>query len=191
MMLLDLLKNPAGFLEKARGESWRRAFGFFMIITVVLSVVTPFVNYLGIQSTDISSAYQAQIIAYRLTTVLIPQYGFYTYFIEALLIIGIAIVYLMFLTGFVHLVYRAMGGKGPVLNAWKTSCYGVAPCILGGFLPYISLFAATYSLLLQLYIGPKTLYGVQESRAIVFLAIILGLTFIEMLTVGTTVEFLM
>nr|MDO8097831.1 YIP1 family protein [Candidatus Njordarchaeota archaeon] len=189
MILIDLLSNPTEFFQTARDKHWREAFGFFLIITVALSILTPIANYLGIQSTDISSAYQAQIIAYRVSTVLLPQYGVYTYFIEALLIIGFAIIILLFLTGFVHVIYRAMGGSGPISNAWKTSCYGVAPCILGGFLPYISLFAAAYSLLLQIYIGPKTLYGVQESRAVVFLAVILALTFIEMLTVGTTVEF--
>lgn len=190
MILIDLLSNPAGFFQTARDRHWKRAFGFFLIITLVLSIATPIVNYLGIQSTDISSSYQAQIIAYRLSTILLPQYGIYTYIIESLLIMGFAMIYLLFLTGFVHLIFRLMGGKGPISNAWKTSCYGVAPCILGGFLPYISLFGAAYSLILQLYIGPKTLYEVKESRAIVFLAIILALTFFEMLTKGTTVDFL-
>jgi hypothetical protein len=190
MKLFDCLKDPTSFFDDARSENWRPAFGFFLMITVALSVATPIVNYLGIDSTDLSSAYQAQILAFRLSTPMLAQYGIYAYFIEALLIIGIATLYVLFLTGFVCLVFRAMGGKGPVSNAWKSSCYGVGPCILGGFLPYVSLFAAAYSLLLQLYIGPKTLYGVQESRAVVFLAVILALTFIEMLTVGTTVEFL-
>lgn len=190
MKLLDSLRDPSGSIERVRGENWKPAFKFFLEITLILSLVTPVINYLGFQSTDLSSAYQAQILGYRLSTVLLPQYGIYTYFIEALLIIGFAIVILLFLTGFVHLVFRLMGGKGPVSNAWKTSCYGVAPCVLGGFLPYVSLFGAAYSLLLQLYIGPKTLYGVKESRATLFLAIILALTFFEMLTRGTTVEFL-
>jgi hypothetical protein len=191
MKLFDSLRNPSGFLDGVRNENWRPAFSFFLMITIALSVATPIVNYFGIESTDLSSAYQAQILAFRLSTPMLAQYGVYAYFIEALLIIGIATLYVLFLTGFVHLVYRAMGGKGPILNAWKTSCYGVSPCILGGFLPYVSLFVAAYSLLLQLYVGPKTLYAVQESRAIAFLAVILGLTFIEMLTVGTTVEFLL
>jgi hypothetical protein len=82
-----------------------------------------------------------------------------------------------------------MGGKGSISNAWKVSCYGVGHCVLGGFLPYISLFAGFYCFIVQLYIGPKTLYEVKELRAIVFLAVMLALTFIETFTKGTTVGF--
>ncbi|MDI6822744.1 MAG: hypothetical protein QMD66_07900, partial [Actinomycetota bacterium] len=93
----------------------------------------------------------------------------------------------IFLTVFLHLVFRLMGGKGAILNAWKAASYGVGPCILGGFLPYISLFAGFYSFIIQLYVGPKVLYRVKDSRAIVFLAIMIALAFIEMFIKGTTV----
>jgi len=82
-----------------------------------------------------------------------------------------------------------MGGKGTILSTWKAFCYGIGPCILGGFLPYISLFAAFYSLLLQLYMGPKVLHEIKELKMIIFLAVILALTFIEMFLTGTTVNF--
>ncbi|MEW5760491.1 MAG: YIP1 family protein [Candidatus Thermoplasmatota archaeon] len=190
MKLFDLLKNPTEFFENVKDEDWKPAFKFFLMITIILSIVTPIVNYLGIESTDFSSAYKAQILAYRfLKGTLLTQYGTSAYLIEAFLIFGFAIIILLFLTGFLHLVFRLMGGKGLVLNAWKASCYGVGPCVLGGFLPYVSLFAAFYSLILQLYIGPRVLYKVKDSRAIVFLAIILALTFIEMFTKGTTIGF--
>jgi hypothetical protein len=81
-----------------------------------------------------------------------------------------------------------MGGKGSILNAWKALCYGVGPCIIG-FLPYISLFAVFYSFILQFYIGPRILYQVKELRAIIFLAIMLALIFIENFTKGTTIRF--
>lgn len=150
-------------------KNWKPAFKFFLVITVILSIVTPIMNYFRIESTDFSSAYQAQILAYRfLKGTLLTQYGTSAYLIEAFFIMGFAVIILLFLTGFLHLTFRLMGGKGPVLNAWKASCYGVGPCILGGFLPHISLFAAFYSLILQLYIGPRVLYRVKESRAIVF-----------------------
>jgi len=83
-----------------------------------------------------------------------------------------------------------MGAKGTISSTWKALCYGIGPCIFGGFLPYISLFAAFYSLLLQLYIGPKILHGIEESKMILFLAAVLALTFIEMFLTGTTMSFL-
>jgi hypothetical protein len=190
MRLLDLLGDPTGFYENVRIQNWKPPFVFYLIITTVLSIATPITNYFGIESTDLSSAYQAQILSYRLLPILMTNFGVYAYLAEAFLILGLSIVILLLLTVFIHLVYRAIGGKGPVLNAWKSSCYGVGPCILGGFIPYVSLFASALSLLLQLYIGPKTLYGAKESRALGFLAILLALTFLEMLTRGTTVDFL-
>ena len=190
MKLFNLLKNPPEFFESVKEEDWKPAFKFFLEITIIISIATPIVNYFGIESTDFSSSYQAQILAFRfLKNTLLSQYGIFAYLIEVFLIIGFSVAILLFLIVFLHLIFRIMGGKGPILNAWKASCYGVGPCILGGFLPYISLFAAFYSFLLQLYIGPKVLYRVSESRAIVFLAIMLALTFIEMFVKGTTVGF--
>lgn len=190
MRLFNLLKNPTEFFENVRNEDWKPAFKFFLVITIILSIVTPIVNYFGIESTDFSSAYQAQILAYRFVeNTLFPQYGVYAYLIQPFLILIFACGILIVGMAFLHLIFRLMGGKGSILNAWKAMCYGIGPCILGGFLPYISLFAAFYSLILQLYIGPKVLYKVKESRAIVFLAIILALTFIEMFIKGTTVGF--
>jgi len=187
---LPLLMDPPAFFEMVRNEDWKPALIFFLEISFTLSTLTAIANYLGVESTDFSSAYQAQILAYRiLKGTLLVQYGVYAYLLEVFLILGFAFLLLVFLTGFSHLVFRLMGGKGSILNGWKASCYGVGPCILGGFLPFISLFAAFYSLLLQLYIGPKILYAVKESRAIVFLSIMLALTFIEMFVRGTTVGF--
>jgi len=158
MILFDLLKDPIEFFENVKGENWKPAFKFFLAITVILSIVTPIVNYIGVESADFSSAYQAQILAYGLLeSTLLSQYGISAYLIEAFLIVGFAVAIALSLTGFLHLFYRLMGGRGSVLNAWKAVCYGVGPCILGGFLPYISLFAAFYSLILQVYVGPRIL----------------------------------
>jgi len=188
--LYDLLKDPTQFFEGVRDENWKPGFKFFLKITIILSVATSIVNYLGVESTDISSAYQAQILGYNfLKMTLLALYGVYAYVIEALLIIGFSTAILTFLTVFLHLIFRLMGGEGSILNSWKSACYGVGPCILGGFLPYVSLFAAFYSFIIQFYIGPKVLYRVEESRAIVYLAIMLALTFVEMFVKGTTLGF--
>lgn len=188
MRLFDLLKNPTAFFEASREENWKAAFTFFLQITIALSIVTPVVNYLGVESTDFSSAYQAQILSYTfLKDTLLREYGTYAYVVEAFLITGFAFVVLIFLTGFLHLACKLMGGKGPILNAWKAASYGVGPCILGGFLPYVSLFAGFYSAIIQFYVGPKVLYGIKESRGIVFLAVIIAATFAEMLLRGTTI----
>lgn len=189
-LLAFLLKDPSAFFEKIRKEDWKPAFIFFLKITAIIAVVTPVVNFLGVASTAFSSSYQAQIISYRLVKDnLVPRYGAAAYLFEPFLIVWFACAVLLLATLFIHVAYHLMGGKGTLSSAWKAMCYGAGPCILGGFLPYISLFAAFWSLLLQFYVGPKILYKAGEGRAIIFLAAILALAFIEIFTEGTTVGF--
>ena len=184
------LTNPSDFFNGVRNENWKPAFVFFLWVTLFIAIVTPIVNYLGIESTDFSSSYQAQIAAYNLVKHnLFNVYGAYAYLIEAVLIFVFAILILLFLSLLLHLIYRLIGGTGSILNAWKAACYGIGPCLLGGFLPYISLFAAFYSFAIQFYLGPMILYSAKESRAIVVFVALIALTFIEMFVLGTTVGF--
>lgn len=120
---------------------------------------------------------------------LFELYGAYAYLIEAVLILAFAIPILLFLTLLLHAIYRLIGGQGSVLNAWKAACYGIGPCLLGGFLPYVSLFAGFYSFAMQFYLGPKTLYKAKDGRAIVVFVAFIALTFIEIFVLGTTVGF--
>jgi len=106
-----------------------------------------------------------------------------------ILIFTFAFPILLFLTLLLHTIYRLIGGQGSILNAWKAACYGVGPCLLGGFLPYVSLFASFYSFSMQFYIGPMILYEVKEGRAIIVFVAFIALTFIEMFVLGTTVGF--
>ena len=188
--LAKQLANPGEFFNSVRPEDWKPAFAFFLWVTLLISLVTPILNYLGMESTDFSSSYQAQILAYNLVKKsLLNLYGSYAYLIEAILIFAFAIPILLFLTLLLHLIYRFIGGQGSVLNAWKAACYGIGPCLLGGFLPYISLFAGFYSFAMQFYLGPRTLYKAKESRAIVVFVAFIALTFIELFVAGTTVGF--
>jgi len=181
------LTDPSGFFNDAKAEDWRPSFIFFLWITLIISVITPITNFFGIESTDLSSSYQSQILAYNFVKNNLQTYGFLAYILEAVLIFALAISILLFLTIFLHLLYRIIGGQGSVLNAWKAVCYGIGPCLLGGFLPYISLFAGFYSFALQFYIGPRELYNAEEGRAIVVFVALIAWTFIEMFVFGSTV----
>jgi len=188
--LTKQLRDPRSFFDSVRTEDWKSSFVFFLFITLFISIVTPIANMFGMESTDFSSSYQAQIIAYNIVeNELLKIYGAYAYLVEAILIFAFAIPILLFLTLFLHLVYKLIGGRGSVLNAWKAACYGTGPCLLGGFLPYISLFAGFYSFAMQFYFGPMILYRAKESRAIVVFVVLIALAFIKMFVLGTTVGF--
>jgi len=188
--LAGQLADPTGFFDGVRAEGWKPAFVFFLWVTLFISLVTPIVNFFGVASTDLSSSYQSQVLAYGIVKdYLLEPYGVVAFMVEPILILGFAVLLLFFLTGFLHLVYRLIGGRGPVLNAWKAVCYGLGPCLLGGFLPYVSLFAGFYSFAMQFYLGPMTLYNAKQSRAIIVFVALIALTFIEMFVSGTTVGF--
>lgn len=188
--LFCMLREPETFFETIRKESWRPAFMFLLQVSAVIAVFTPLVNALGWESTDTNSTYQAQILAWQVTRdYLLPELGTIAYLAEALLILGLAVIIALFLTAFLHLVFRALGGQGSVLNAWKAACYGVGPCVLLGWVPYWTLFVGAWSFVLQLYFGPKVLYRMREGRALLILAFFVGATLLEFATKGTTVGF--
>jgi len=190
MRLYTMLRTPDVFFEGVRDEGGLNPFSFFLQISAIIALFTPIVNYLGWQSTDQSAAYQAQIIAWKITQEqLLPVLGGWSYVIEFFLILGLSLIVLVFMTGFLHLIFRLLGGKGPILNARKVACYGAGPCVLLGWLPYWSVFVAIWSLLFQFYYGPKVLYRMQEGLALIILAFIVGATLLELMVRGTTVGF--
>ena len=188
--LLLMLKEPEEFFEGIKKEGYREPFIFLLQVSAVIAFFTPIVNYLGWPSTDRTSTYQAQIVAWQITSEqLLPRLGAWAYVVEAFLILGLALVVALFLAGFLHLIFLALGGQGAILNAWKAVCYGVGPCVLLGWVPYWTLFVGAWSFVLQLYFGPKVLYRMREGRALLILALFVGATLLEFAIKGTTVGF--
>jgi len=99
--LIYMIRDPVNFFENVKDEDWKPALIFFSKITLIISILTPIVNFLGIKSTDYSSAYQAQILAYRIVVErLITKYGTLAYLFEPFLIIGLAYILLFLMTIF-------------------------------------------------------------------------------------------
>jgi hypothetical protein len=186
--LKRMMISPVEFFNDVRNEGWKPSFVFFLCVMLIISIITPILNFFGMESNDLSSSCQAQIAAYNIVTnQLINTYGVLSYIIEGILILVFSVPILLSLTLILHLVYRLIGGEGSILNGWKAVCYGLGPCLLGGFLPYISLFAAFYSFSMQFYLGPMTLYRVKQSRSIIVFSSFIALAFSEMFVFGTTV----
>ena len=188
--LLRILTDPDQFFIRIEGEGYRQPLAFLLSVSAVIAAFTGIVNLLGWPSTDLSASLQAQILAWRATEQLVaPRLGVWAYLLEVPLVVLLALLMAILMAGFIHLLYRLLGGKGPVLHAWKAVCYGLAPCLLFGWIPYWSLFVAAWALVLQLYYAPKTLYCLREGRAVIILSAILGATLLEFATRGTTVGF--
>ncbi|RLG52293.1 MAG: hypothetical protein DRO00_05840 [Thermoproteota archaeon] len=188
--LISIITDPEGFFRRVRLHNWRKPFYFFLQTTLLLSIGTIALNLYGYGSTDLSSAYQSQIIAYRMTTrYLLPKFGNFAFVIEFFLIIFFSIVLLTILTLVFHIIFLILGGKGSIVDAWKAMCYGTGPCALGGFIPYLSLVVGFYSFFLQFYIAPRSLYRLKESRLLLLLSLLFAGLFIEIYMYGTTVGY--
>ena len=188
--LYNMLKEPENFFNGVREEGYRESLIFLVQVSAVIAFFTPIMNYLGWSSTDSTSTFQAQIIAWRITSEqLLPRFGAWAYIIEAFLILVLALALALLLAGFIHVIVRVAGGQGPFLNAWKAICYGTGPCVLLGWVPYWTLFMGAWSFVIQLYFGPKVLYRLKEGRAILILAFFIGATLLEFALKGTTVGF--
>jgi hypothetical protein len=188
--LIRMLKEPDRFFPSLGEEGFREPFLFLISVCAVIAVFTPVAHLLGWPSTDLSASLQAQIVAWRTTQAsLLPRLGGWAYLVEVPLILLLAVLFAAAMTVFLHLIYRIVGGKGTLLQAWKAVCYGVGPCLIFGWVPYWSLLVACWSLVIQFYYAPKTLYGVREGRALMILALVVGATLLEFATTGTTVGF--
>ncbi len=188
--LIYIITDPEGFFRKVRLHSWKKPFYFFLQTTIFLSIGTVALNLYGYGSTDLSSAYQSQIIAYRVTTQYIfPRFGSFAFIIEFFLIILFSIALLVVLTIIFHIIFLLLGGKGTIIDAWKAMCYGAGPCALGGFIPYLSLIVGFYSFFLQFFIAPRSLYRLKESKLLLLLSLMFAGLFIEIYIYGTTVGY--
>lgn len=186
--LKKMMISPIEYFNEIRNEDWKPSFIFFIWVMLIISTITPILNYFGIESNDFSSSCQAQIAAYNfMKNQLINTYGAFSYLIEGVLILALSVPILLSLTLILHFIYRLIGGEGSLLNGWKSACYGLGPCLLGGFLPYVSLFAAFYSFSMQFYLGPMTLYRTKQNRSIIVFTSFIAIAFIEMFVFGTTV----
>lgn len=188
--IFRMVEDPDQFFLGLQGEGIREPLIFLLSVSGIIAPFTAAANLLGWPSTDLSASLQAQIIAWRITEqVLLPRIGYLAYVLEVPLIILLTLLFAILLAGFVHLFYRLLGGKGTFREAWKAVCYGVGPCVILGWVPYWSLFVASWALVAQLYYAPKILYRMQGGRALIILAAVIGATLSEFAARGTTVGF--
>jgi len=177
---VEILQDPRLFFERVRGRGWWQAYRYFLIVVVVLAVLSPLAWAFGVDGdSPVNTSFTAQRDTYRLwRNSLRPQFGDWSYPLAMLTLFLTTNIVLMIFTPVLHLVFRLLGGQGSLLNAWKAICYGMAPTIALGFLPFLGVVTGVYATLLQLAIGPATLYKVKDWRAYVLLIIVLSIAIV-------------
>jgi hypothetical protein len=107
-----------------------------------------------------------------------PQFGGWSYPLASLTIFFTVHIVLLIFAPILHIVFRLLGGQVSLTNAWKGMCYGLAPTVILGFLQGLGVLTGVYATLLQLCVGPATLYRVKGGRAYVMVVIILSMAIV-------------
>lgn len=171
-----VVSDPLVFFESIRDQGFGPPYRYFLAVALVLSILSPLAWACGVDGgSPINTSTTAQRDVYHWWyDTLHPQLGNLSFPVAMFaLLVDMHIVLALF-TPIMHLVFRAMGGQGPFSSAWKAVCYGIAPSIVLGFLPFIGLLVGVYATLLQLYVAPACLYRLKDGRAYLLLVVILS-----------------
>lgn len=173
----SILRDPQAFFDSVWDEGWWPPYRYFLIIAVALAILSPLAWALGVDGGNpVNTSLTAQRDTYRWwQETLWPRMGALSLPIAMLVLLAVIHIMLAMFTPILHLVFRALGGQGPMLNSWKAMCYGLAPTIVLGFLPILGLLTGVYATLIQLSIGPAALYRLKDGRAYLLLVIVLSI----------------
>jgi hypothetical protein len=174
----SVMSNPSTFFENVRDEGWWTPYRYFLVIALVLSLLSPAAWALGVDGgSPLSTSTTAQRDVYRWWhDVLSPRMGFASLPIAMLALLLEMHIVLAIFTPVLHVVFRLLRGEGSWLNAWKAINYGIAPVLALGFLPYVGLLVGVYATVVQLCVGPSTMYRLRDGRAYALLVVVLSIS---------------
>lgn len=175
VMAFRMLKAPWKTLEEVSSETVPHTFTFIVIIGAVTALLTPLQIYLGFEDVNgLHAGGQAEFLAKDLSTLL--KLGIEW---RPLLIEMFYVFILLFSTGYLHVIYKVVGGKGSIKDTFKMIAYGDAPGLLFGWIPYFATMSAVWAGVIQLLMGPVVLHKISWAKASVIFSALVGLGIIE------------
>jgi len=171
----SMLRAPSKTLEELRLEKTTYAFGFLLIVGAVTALLTPLQILMGFEDINgLHAGGQAEYLAKDVSTM-------YKLGIEwrRILIETFYVFILLFTTMYLHIILRAVGGKGTIKDTLIMIAYGDAPGLLIGWVPYFATISAIWAATIQLFIGPVVLHKISWAKASIIFSILLGIGLIE------------
>lgn len=156
-----VLVAPDAFFEDIRQDrSWYRPLAHFFAIAAMISIGSVVAWRFGIRGdSPVNSSCDAQMAMFVYwKETLMPQYGNLSLVIAGVMMIGHMAAVALFYTPLVFVVFRYLGGpreRGGLLRAFQGFAYGLTPCAVFGYLPYLGLVTGVYATILQTYRGPS------------------------------------
>jgi len=175
VIAFKMLKAPWKTLEEISSETLLHAFTFLIIIGAVTALLTPLQVSLGFEDVNgLHAGGQAEFLAKDISAL-------YELGIEwRPLLIEIFYIFILLLsTGYLHVIFKVVGGKGSLKDTFKMIAYGDAPGLLFGWIPYFATMSAVWAAVIQLLIGPVVLHKISWAKASIIFSLLLGLGIIE------------
>jgi len=170
-----MLEAPSETLAKLVSERTLNALAFLLTVGAITALLTPLQVYLGFEDINgLHAGGQAEILAKEISTMFKLGIELRPPLIEAFYVF-----ILLFSTGYLHIILRAVGGKGSITDTLKMIAYGDAPGLLFGWIPYFATTAALWAAVIQLFIGPVVLHKISWAKAAILFSTLVGLGLIE------------
>ena len=170
-----MLKDSSKTLEEISAEKTFHAFAFLLLVGAVTAFLTPLQICLGFEDVNgLHAGGQAEYLAKDISTMFNLGVEW-----RPLLVEMFYIFILLFSTGYLHVILKAVGGKGTLKDTLKMIAYGDAPGLLFGWIPYVATVAAIWAAVIQLFIGPVVLHKISWAKACVIFSALMGLGMIE------------
>jgi len=175
IVAFSMLRAPSETLEELRSEGIRNAFAFLLVIGAVTALLTPLQIYLGFEDVNgLHAGGQAEYLAKDISVACKLGVVWRPLLIEALYVL-----ILLLSTGYLHVIFKVVGGKGSIRDTLKMIAYGDAPGLLFGWIPYFATISAIWAAVIQLLIGPVVLHKISWAKASIIFSSLVGLGLIE------------
>jgi hypothetical protein len=175
VIAFSMLMNPIKTLEEIKLEKILYALAYLLTVGAVTALLTPLQVYFGFEDVNgLHAGGQAEFLARDVCTM-------YKLGIEwrPVLIESFYVFILLFSTGYLHIILKAVGGKGSIRDTFKMIAYGDAPGLLFGWIPYFATVSAVWAAVIQLLIGPIILHKISWAKATVIFSVLTALGIIE------------
>jgi hypothetical protein len=171
----SMLKDPSKTLEEIRSEKTQHAFVFLLMVGAVTAFLSPLQVYLGFEDINgLHAGGQAEFLAKDASTMYKLGLEWRPFLIEMFYVF-----ILTFTTAYLHVILKAVGGKGSIKDTLMMIAYGDAPGLLLGWIPYFATIAALWAAVIQLFIGPIVLHKISWAKASIIFSTLIGLGIIE------------
>lgn len=141
------LASPSKAFASVKGErGFKDSFVYYAVASLIYTILA-FVLSLGLLGTQYAAILNLVLIGSVISWII----GLVTVFITAAIF---------------HVFVYLLGGKGGYLQTFKSYVYGMTPALLLGWIPYVNIAAAVYSLLYMLPKGLTILQNMSFGRAL-------------------------